>query len=123
VGLRRAIVVTEKATDALTSPNAAPARLNSVAVDQFVAEPLMIAFAMIMDDELRECTTKVPLTERNHAVQAFLLDRSNKPLRMRIGVSRRLHRLRAVRRKPFRVTHPCHPVLCEYSAGREVRQL
>jgi hypothetical protein len=41
-GLRRTIVVTEKATDALTSPNAAAARLTADAVDQFVAEPLMI---------------------------------------------------------------------------------
>jgi hypothetical protein len=80
VGLRRTIVVTEKATDALTSPNAAAARLNSVAVDQFVAEPLMVAFAMIMDDELRECTTKVPLTERNHARfrHSSLTDRTNR---------------------------------------------
>jgi hypothetical protein len=34
----------------------------------------MITLAMIVDDELRECTTEVPLTERNHAVQALLFD-------------------------------------------------
>lgn len=43
-------------------------------INQVVAETLIIAFAMIVDDELCECTTEVPLTERNHAVQALLFD-------------------------------------------------
>jgi hypothetical protein len=43
-------------------------------LNQVVAETLMIALAMMVDDELRKHTTEVPLTERNHAVQALLLD-------------------------------------------------
>jgi hypothetical protein len=34
----------------------------------------------------------MPLTERDESVQALLFDRPNKPLRMRVGVSSRLHR-------------------------------
>jgi hypothetical protein len=39
--------------------------LVSHTVDQFVAEPLMVAFAMIVDEEVGERTTEVPLTHRN----------------------------------------------------------
>jgi hypothetical protein len=74
LGLRRTIVVTEKATDALTPPNGAAGIVLSNTIDQFVCKALMVAFAMIVDYELRERPTEVPLTERNHAVQAFLFD-------------------------------------------------
>jgi hypothetical protein len=83
--LRRTIVVTEKAADALPPPDGA-AGMGSSIVDQVVAEALMVAFAMIMDHELGERTTKVPFPERNHAVQALFLYRPNKPLRVRIAV-------------------------------------
>jgi len=43
-------------------------------VDQLVAETLMVAFAMIVNHELRQRPTEVPLTEGNHAVQALLFD-------------------------------------------------
>jgi hypothetical protein len=58
--LRRTIVVTEKATDALTPPDGPAGMLGSSFVDQIVAEALMVAFAMIVDHELRERTTEVP---------------------------------------------------------------
>jgi hypothetical protein len=62
--------------------------LDSNTVDQFVAEPVMVAFAMIVDEGLGERTAEVPLTKRNKAVQAFLFDGANKPLRVRIAVRR-----------------------------------
>jgi hypothetical protein len=42
--------------------------LASNTIDQFVAQALMVALAMIVRDELGERTTEVPLTYRNHAV-------------------------------------------------------
>ena len=74
MGLRRTIVVAEKATNALASPNAPAARLVADTVNQAVAETLMIAFTMIVDRELGERTTEVRLTQRNETVQAFLFD-------------------------------------------------
>jgi hypothetical protein len=43
-------------------------------INQFVAEPLMVAFAMIVNKALGEGTTEVPLPQWNKAVQAFLFD-------------------------------------------------
>jgi hypothetical protein len=57
-------------------------------INQFVAEPLMVAFAMIVNKERGEGTTEVPRPQWNTAVQACLFDRANKPLRMRIAVRR-----------------------------------
>jgi hypothetical protein len=74
--LCRTVVVVEKATDALRAPNAAAVMLASTTVDQFVAEPLMIALAMIVDEELGERTAEMPLTNRNEAVQANDVGRS-----------------------------------------------
>ena len=88
IGLRGSIVITEEATHPLAPPNAAVLRLNLHAVDQFIAEALMVALAMIVGHELGERATEMPLTERNHPIQAFLFDGPNKPLRMRIAVRR-----------------------------------
>jgi hypothetical protein len=41
-------------------------------VDQFIAEALMVAFAMIVGHELGEGPTEMLLAERNHAIQTFL---------------------------------------------------
>ena len=72
----------------MTAPNAAAVMLASTTINQVVADPLMVALAMIVDEELGERTAKMPLTNRNEAVQVFLFDRANKPLRMRIAVRR-----------------------------------
>jgi hypothetical protein len=86
--LRRTIVITEKATHALTSPNAAAVRVNCDAIDQFVTNPLMVAFAVIMDHVFGERTAEVPLAQRYEAVQTFLFDRPDKAFRVRIAVRR-----------------------------------
>ena len=49
------IVVAENAAKSLAPPNAAAGRL-VVTIDQFVAEALMVAFAMIENHKLRECS-------------------------------------------------------------------
>jgi PadR family transcriptional regulator PadR len=70
--LCRTVVVTEKAPGADVaehSPGDA-----ALQVDQLVAEPLMVAFAMMVDEELGERTAEVPLPQRNKTAQAFLFD-------------------------------------------------
>jgi hypothetical protein len=72
--LRRTVVEAEKATEALTPPNSTGVTCVWVAVDQFIAEALMVALSMIVGHELGERATEMPFTERNDTVQAFLLD-------------------------------------------------
>jgi hypothetical protein len=71
---RRTVVVAEKTTDAVTPPNRAGVMRGSDTVDQLIAEALMVAFAMIVDHELRERPTEMRLTKRNQAVQAFVFN-------------------------------------------------
>ena len=47
--LRRAIVITEKTTDAETATNRTIPRLTSDTVDEFVAEPLMRPLGVVSD--------------------------------------------------------------------------
>ncbi len=72
--LRRAVVIVQKATHALTPPNEAGAMPVSDTVNEVVAETLMVPLAMVVDQELGDRLTEVPLTERKHAIQAFFLD-------------------------------------------------
>jgi hypothetical protein len=58
--LRRTIVITEELTDAQTAANRAVRRLTSNTVDEFVAEPLMRAFPMVVIDEFRHGSAEVP---------------------------------------------------------------
>ena len=88
LALRRAVGIVAKTTDALTPLHAAAVRSAFNTINQFVAEPLMVAFAMIVNKELGEDTTEVPLPQWNTAVQASLLDSANKPLSMCIAVRR-----------------------------------
>ena len=59
----------------------------------------MIPFEMVVLDKLVYRSPRVVLTQRNDSVEAFFFDRSNEPFSIRVGVSSRLHRLRAVRDK------------------------
>ena len=59
------------------------------AVDEFIPQPLMISFAMIMGEKLRNGSPKMALTKRNEAVEAFLSNRTHKSL----GVGVRIRRL------------------------------
>src|SRR5688500_10601445 len=48
----------------------------------------MIAFTVIVGDEFGHGPAKMAFTERDHLVQAFLLDRADKPLCICIAVRR-----------------------------------
>ena len=54
-------------------------------INQLVAEALMVAFAVVVEHELGERPTEVPLTQPNDPVQAFLFDRANKPLHVHVA--------------------------------------
>jgi hypothetical protein len=69
---------------------------------------------MIVDGVTRQDSAQVPLAEDDQVVQTFPPDRPDQALRVRIGVSCRLHRQRAVRHKPFVL--PIPSIRC--TAGR-----
>jgi hypothetical protein len=74
IALRRSVIAAEEPADALPPPNGAGIVLVSHAVNRVVAETLVIAFAMIVDQELGQRAPEVPLTERNHAIHALFFD-------------------------------------------------
>jgi tetratricopeptide (TPR) repeat protein len=87
IRLCRFIVVVEEAAEAL-APSDLPTALKIFSLDQFVAEPLVIPFTVVVHDVFGERTTKVSFAERNQPIQAFLLDRPYKSLRVSIAVRR-----------------------------------
>ena len=68
------------------TPNRAAAVREYNVVNKFVAEPLMVAFAVVMGHEVFQRATEVPLAQRHNAIQTFLFDRANKPFCVRIAV-------------------------------------
>jgi hypothetical protein len=48
----------------------------------------MIAFTLIVGDEFGHRPAQMAFSERDHLVQAFLLDRANKALRVGVAVRR-----------------------------------
>jgi hypothetical protein len=85
-GLRRTIVVAENATDVLVTPNLRMWSQAPIPSIRIVAKALMVAFAMIMDNKVRERPTEVSLTQRYDSVQTLFLDRTHKPLRICIAI-------------------------------------
>ena len=65
---------TENPTGSVTTSNRSRCRLRRRAVDQRIADPLVVALGMIMLDVLTNQPTEVPLAERQHPIQAFLFD-------------------------------------------------
>jgi hypothetical protein len=65
----------------LTTANRTAAARAYNPVNQFVAESLMVPFAVVMGHELFERPAEVPFAQRNDAIETFLFDRANKPLR------------------------------------------
>ena len=99
--LRGAVVVVQHAAQALppakgTRGIGTPQRLN-----ELVAKALVVPLGVVVRHELRDRAPKVTLPEQNHAIQALLFDRADEPLRVGVGVSRRLHRLRVMTDKRF----------------------
>jgi len=99
------VIILQQATEPLTRQNAAVADgLGGHRHDQLIAEALMVAFAMIVLDELPDGSPERPFTDENHPIQTGFLDRPYEALRVCVGVGRQLHCRRAVRPKPF-VSH------------------
>jgi hypothetical protein len=82
------IVVAENPTDSLTASNRPNCRPRRRAVDQRIADPLVIALGMIVRDVLTNQPTEVPLAKREHPIQAFLFDRSHEAFCIRVAVRR-----------------------------------
>jgi hypothetical protein len=59
------------------------------ALDQRIAQPLTIAFVMIVRELLGHGLPKVLLAERNEAIEIFIFVRPNEALSMRIRIRRR----------------------------------
>ena len=72
------------------------------AVEELVVESLAVALVMAVLDVLVNQATEVRLAQRDDATETLLFDRADKPFGVRVGVSSRLHRMRAVRHKRFR---------------------
>ena len=61
----------------------------------------MKAFPMVVDHEFLDDEPQMSLAEQYEVIQALVPDRFDKPLRMRVGVGRRLHLMGTIRVKPF----------------------
>lgn len=71
------------------------------ALNEGVLQTLMIPLTMVMHDKLRHRSSEVTFSDRNDPIETLFLHRPHEPLRVGVGVSRQLHRRRAVGRKPF----------------------
>ena len=68
------------------APSNAPTVLMVFSLDQFVGQALVIVFSMVMHDEFGDGPAEVSLAQRSQPVQALLLERADKSLRVRIAV-------------------------------------
>jgi hypothetical protein len=89
---RSAIVIPEQAPQSLAAANGARLpRSFGPGFKDSVVQSLMGAFAVIMAQELVHRLAKRMFAEKDHAVQGFLLERSEESLQMGIGLNRQLH--------------------------------
>src|ERR1700687_4266834 len=80
---RFAVVEVEHSTEPPAPVNGSIMRSNSRApIDQFVAEPLMVSFPVVMVHVFGHRTAQRRLPDEDHPVQAFELDRANTSLRV-----------------------------------------
>ena len=84
-----AVVIAEQAAQSLTTSHL-PVRTADAffRFEQRVPEPLMVAFSVIMMDELSDGTAQRWLTEEDHPLQALALDRQNKPFDVSVQIRR-----------------------------------
>ena len=105
----RAYVVIEKPAEALTTANPTAAMNRRRAVNEFVAEPLVIPLLVIVCNELGDRPAEMTVTKRDHPVEALVLDRA--PEAFRVGI--RVGRLK-------RCLHHADPSLVTGGRGRGV---
>src|SRR5882672_2977831 len=83
------VIVLQQATEPLTRQNATVAdALGRHRHDQLIAQALMVAFAMIVLDELADGSPERPFTDENHLIQAGFLDRPYEALRVCVEIRR-----------------------------------
>jgi hypothetical protein len=70
-------------------------------LDQLPAKALMESFGMVVRHEFLHHVPHVPFPEQHQLIEALVLDCLYEPLRVRIGVGRRLHLMGTMRVKPF----------------------
>src|SRR6266850_383628 len=129
---RRTRVIVEESAQTLTPVDAADASLGGCALDQLVSEALVIPLTVVMLDELGDRPVEMTLTERDHQVEALLVDRTYEALRVGIRIGRLVWGLRdadpgltqplAHRPAPLRVTvTDQHPMATQDTlvSGRE----
>jgi hypothetical protein len=58
----------------LVPTHSSDTRFRRLIVNQFIAQPLVIALVMIMGDKLRDSPPMMPLAEQNQATETFLFD-------------------------------------------------
>src|SRR5712691_13099085 len=81
------VIVLQQATEPLTRQNAAVADgLGGHRHDQLIAQALMVAFAMIVLDELPDGSPERPFTDENHPIQTGFLDRPYEALRVCVEI-------------------------------------
>ena len=73
------VVVTEKSADTLPSAHGTARTLPGRTIDQLVAQPLVISFAVVMCHELGKRPPKVAVTERDYAMRhSSLIERTSR---------------------------------------------
>jgi hypothetical protein len=88
VSSRRATVIIEEPAKPLPTANLTAALDRRRAGDEFVVEPLVIPFTVVVLDELRNGPAEMTFADRNHSAETLFLDRAHEALRVGIRVGR-----------------------------------
>ena len=93
VSSRRATIIIEEPAKPLPAANLTAALDRRRAGDEFVVEPLVIPFTVVVLDELRNGPAEMTFADRNHSAETLFLDRAHEALRVGIRVGRLKRRL------------------------------
>src|SRR4051812_17833031 len=86
-------VIIEESAEPLLTMNAADTLERECAFDQLVRKALMIPLTVIMLDVLGDRPAEVTFAERDHPIEALVLDRAHEPFGIRIRIRRLKRRL------------------------------
>jgi len=86
--LRGTVVVTQHAANPLVATNTSLAIHSPERLNQLVPDALMIPLGVVVGYKLGNHASQMSLPQRDHAREALLLDRPNKPLGIRVAVRR-----------------------------------
>jgi hypothetical protein len=68
------VVVAQNTAETLAPTNGTAGTLPVRTVDQLVVKALVVSFAVIMGDVFAKRSSKMPFTDQNEAVEAFLFE-------------------------------------------------